>query len=66
MLENAVSNAERRGIASKEKHVVPRLTDVYGALPAITGKIELEYEGELHGADRVAAELVLGMQQLGG
>ena len=58
MLENAISNAEQRGLTTKEKRIVPRLTDVYGALPAITGKIELEYEGELHGADRVAAELV--------
>ncbi len=38
--------------------MVPRISDVYGALPAITGKIELEYEGELQGADRIALDLV--------
>src|SRR5213593_388452 len=45
VLENVVSNAERRTIATKEKAVVPRVSDVYAALPAITGKLELEYEG---------------------
>ncbi len=58
MLENAISNAEQRSLGSKEKHIVPRLSDVYSALPAMTGKIELEYEGELHGSDRIGAELV--------
>ena len=38
--------------------VVPRIGDVYASLPAITGKMELEYEGELHGAGRIARELV--------
>jgi magnesium chelatase subunit I len=37
---------------------VPRITDIYAALPAITGKFELEYEGELKGADNVARELI--------
>ena len=58
VLENVVSNAERRAIATKEKAVVPRVSDVYAALPAITGKLELEYEGELQGADAVAKDLV--------
>jgi magnesium chelatase subunit I len=58
VLENVVSNAERRAIATKEKTVVPRVSDVYAALPAITGKLELEYEGELQGADAVAKDLV--------
>jgi magnesium chelatase subunit I len=58
MLENVVSSAERRAIANREKRVVPRVSDVYEALPAITGKIELEYEGELQGAERVALDLV--------
>src|SRR5881296_2115387 len=49
VLENVVSNAERRSIVTKEKTVVPRVSDVYAALPAITGKLELEYEGELQG-----------------
>jgi magnesium chelatase subunit I len=58
VLENVVSNAEQRGIRSKEDRIVPRLSDVYSALPAITGKIELEYEGELQGADTIARDLV--------
>ena len=58
VLENAVSNAERRALACGEDVVVPRFADVYAALPAITGKLELEYEGELVGAERIARELV--------
>jgi magnesium chelatase subunit I len=57
-LENVISNAERRSILVGEDHVVPRIADVYSALPAITGKIELEYEGELKGADTVARDLI--------
>ena len=45
VLDNVLSNAERRTIVTKEKTVVPRISDVYAALPAITGKLELEYEG---------------------
>ena len=37
---------------------VPRVADIYAALPSVTGKIELEYEGELKGAEPVARELV--------
>ncbi|HET6958604.1 MAG TPA: sigma 54-interacting transcriptional regulator, partial [Vicinamibacterales bacterium] len=57
-LELVVSNAERRALASGEKLVVPRITDVYAALPSITGKFELEYEGELKGAEQVARDLI--------
>jgi magnesium chelatase subunit I len=57
-LENAVSNAERRAILAGEPVAVPRVTDVYAALPSLTGKFELEYEGELKGADSVARELI--------
>jgi len=57
-LENVVSNAERRALVTGETLVVPRVSDVYAALPSLTGKIELEYEGELKGADTVASELV--------
>ncbi len=56
--ENVASNAERRAIAHGEDLAVPRVLDIYAALPAITGKIELEYEGELKGADTVARELI--------
>jgi magnesium chelatase subunit I len=57
-LENVVSNAERRALLSGETMVVPRVADVYAALPSITGKFELEYEGELRGADTVAKDLI--------
>jgi magnesium chelatase subunit I len=59
-LENVLSNAERRALANGEHQVVPRVTDVYAALPSITGKFEMEYEGELKGADNVARELIRG------
>jgi magnesium chelatase subunit I len=58
LLENVVSNAERRALLADEPVVVPRITDVYAALPAITGKFELEYEGELRGADNVARDII--------
>src|SRR5437867_4007171 len=57
-LELVVSNAERRALASAETLVVPRVTDIYAALPSITGKFELEYEGELRGAEQVARDLI--------
>ncbi len=57
-LEVVVSNAERRALHSGERIVVPRVTDVYAALPSITGKFELEYEGELRGAEQVARDLI--------
>jgi len=57
-LENVISNAELRAIRHDEKVVVPRVSDIYAALPAITGKLELEYEGEVKGADFVGRELI--------
>ena len=57
-LESLVSSAEQRAARTGEKSVVARVADVYAALPAITGKMELEYEGELKGADTVARELI--------
>jgi len=58
VLENVVSNAERRALKCHDDAAVPRVTDIYSALPAITGKLELEYEGELKGGDAVARELI--------
>jgi len=58
VLENVVSNAERRAIAVGEETTVARVADVYAALPSITGKLEMEYEGELKGAETVAREIV--------
>ncbi|HEX3102914.1 MAG TPA: magnesium chelatase [Terriglobales bacterium] len=57
-MENVISNAERRAIRYNEQLTVPRIGDVYAALPAITGKLELEYEGEVKGADYVSRELI--------
>jgi magnesium chelatase subunit I len=57
-LENVLSNAERRALLHKESPVVPRVSDVYAALPSLTGKFELEYEGELMGAEHVGRELI--------
>jgi magnesium chelatase subunit I len=57
-LELVVSNAERRALAHHETVVVPRVTDLYAALPSITGKFELEYEGELRGAETIARDLI--------
>ncbi len=58
VLENIVSNAERRSLLTGEAEIVPRIGDIYAALPAITGKIELEYEGELVGGHNIARELI--------
>jgi magnesium chelatase subunit I len=57
-LENAVSNAERRALLAGESPIVPRISDIYASLPSLTGKFELEYEGELLGAEVVARELI--------
>src|SRR3954470_19085158 len=57
-MENVISNAERRAIRYNEQVTVPRVGDIYAALPAITGKLELEYEGEMKGADYVSRELI--------
>jgi magnesium chelatase subunit I len=58
VLENVVSNAERRALRAGESVAVPRILDLYAALPSITGKLELEYEGELKGGDNVAREII--------
>lgn len=57
LMELAAANAERRALISGDAPVV-RVADVYAGLPAITGKMELEYEGELKGADNVAKDLI--------
>lgn len=58
VLENVISNAERRALMGGEPVAIPRVLDLYAALPSITGKIELEYEGELKGGDAIARELI--------
>jgi magnesium chelatase subunit I len=57
-MELVVSNAERRALMHGESLVVPRVGDIFAALPGITGKIELEYEGEMRGADTVVREII--------
>ncbi len=58
VLESAISNAERRSLVTGETVIVPRISDIYAALPAMTGKMELEYEGEQIGATRLAKDLI--------
>ncbi len=57
-LENVVSNAERRALLAGEDVAVSRPGDLYAALPSITGKFELEYEGEVRGAESVARDVI--------
>ncbi len=52
--ENLISHAERRMLINNEKTTVVRISDFLGVIPAITGKIELVYEGELEGPAKVA------------
>src|SRR5271168_2605770 len=57
-MELVLSNAERRALLHNEAIAVPRVGDIYTALPGISGKIELEYEGEMRGADTVIREII--------
>ena len=57
-LENVLSSAEQRAVRSHDSAVVARVSDVYSAIPSMTGKIELEYEGEMRGAESIARELI--------
>jgi len=58
LLENVMSNMERRGIVQGEKRVYPRIGDLHAAVTAITGKVELVYEGEQQGAGIVARKII--------
>jgi magnesium chelatase subunit I len=57
-MELVISNAERRALLHDEQLAVPRVGDIYAALPGISGKVELEYEGEMRGADAVIREII--------
>jgi magnesium chelatase subunit I len=57
-LEDAVSSAEQRAARNHERLAVLRPSDIYAAIPSMTGKFELEYEGELRGAEAIAREIV--------
>ncbi len=58
LLENIVSNAERRALRHRQKETTPRVADLMAAAAAITGKIELVYEGEREGPAAVARALL--------
>jgi len=57
-LENVLSSAEQRAIRSRDSAVIARVSDIYAAIPSMTGKFELEYEGEIRGAENIARELI--------
>lgn len=56
--ENLISTAERRMLINNERNTFVRMADLAGIIPAITGKIELVYEGELEGPAKVANTLI--------
>lgn len=56
--ENLVSTAERRALKENNKRTIVRIADFIGVMPAITGKIELVYEGEQEGPTNVAFRLI--------
>lgn len=58
LLELAVSAAEQRALLLDEPQPVVRVPDVKAGLPAVTGKLELDYEGEVRGAEAVAREVM--------
>jgi magnesium chelatase subunit I len=57
-LENLVSAAERRLLVFREQSAALRVADFIAVIPAITGKVELVYEGEVEGAGKVAHYLI--------
>ncbi len=57
-IENVLSSAEQRAARNRDSTIVARVADVYAAIPAMTGKFELEYEGEMRGAENIARELI--------
>ncbi|WP_236980667.1 sigma 54-interacting transcriptional regulator [Membranihabitans maritimus] len=56
--ENIMSSVELRMLANDEKESIVRVSDIYAMIPAITGKIELVYEGEQEGPYQVALDLI--------
>jgi magnesium chelatase subunit I len=57
-MEQVVSAAEKRAVLNGEKESVLRITDLYSMIPALTGKLELVYEGEQEGAVNVAKHII--------
>ena len=58
LMETVVSNAEQRALRVGETPPIARVSDLYAGLSAVTGKLELEYEGELKGGEAVARDIV--------
>jgi magnesium chelatase subunit I len=56
--ENLYSSAERRLLKNNENNTVARITDFWGVVPAITGKVEMVYEGEQEGPHVVALNIL--------
>ena len=57
-MESVISAAERRALRNKEDHTIVRIGDLQAVVPAITGKIELVYEGEQEGPEKIAQHLL--------
>lgn len=57
-MENLVASAERRAIINNEQGVNARISDLFSIVPALTGKVELVYEGEQEGPEKVAYHLI--------
>lgn len=57
-MEQVISAAERRAVYNREKETTLRMTDLYFMVPALTGKLELVYEGEQEGAVNVAKHII--------
>lgn len=58
VIENVVSNLERRNLRTKDTSTIPRMADLHAAIPAITGKVELVYEGEREGPRMIAVNII--------
>lgn len=58
LMENVLSSAEQRALVLQEDRPIARVADIYSGTSAITGKLELEYEGELKGGESVAKDIV--------
>ena len=56
--ENLLSTAERRMLINQESQTSIRMSDFFGIMPSINGKIELVYEGEQEGARKISFHLI--------
>lgn len=57
-MEQLISSAERRALINKQEKISIRIIDIYHIVPALTGKLELVYEGEQEGAINVAKHII--------